>query len=231
MSSLKVIIVNKNATLTPYHIKEYTEEKLFKKCGFKSATGFGCFGTWSARVSEIVYTVCMYGKTQGKATSANTYEFPPTNSASPVLLLGNALLVGFKNGVVTDLTVDTWKQIKTELFGKNEDLATTALEDLMEEDELANIPTHMKTKSGYLKDDFVVTSDESNHDDDDSSTVASNSPVPFVQNHVKVKSLTEKKVKVKLDSKPKKNKSKKNKETEEIPEKKEILLTEEEYEY
>lgn len=224
MSSLKVIIVNKDATLTPYHIKEYTEEKLFKKCGFKSATGFGCFGTWS----NDHMSVRLYGKTQGKATSENTYEFPLTKSraSEPVLLLGNALLVGFvKDGPATDLTVDMWKKMENELIGGVEDLAATALEDDLEEDELVNVPAHMKTKSGYLKDDFIV-SDES----ETASTATSSAPSPMPVTNSKKKSAAEKKVKVKAETKPKK-KSKKNKEAEEPQEKKEILLAEEDYEY
>jgi len=54
------------------------------------------------------------------------------------------------------------------LFGGFENLADTAKEDEEEEDELANIPAEMKTKTGYLKDDFVV--EDSNIDDVQSGT-------------------------------------------------------------
>ena len=46
------------------------------------------------------------------------------------------------------------------LFGGFEDLTTTALEDENEEDELEKVPKDKKTKHGYLKDGFVVDSDE-----------------------------------------------------------------------
>ena len=49
------------------------------------------------------------------------------------------------------------------MFGGFEDLSATAAEDENEEDELASVPEHMKTKDGYLKDGFVV-----DDDDDDS---------------------------------------------------------------
>jgi hypothetical protein len=62
------------------------------------------------------------------------------------------------------------------LFGGFENLADSIAEDENEEDELDNIAAEMKTKSGYLKDDFVVDdnpvdnssneSDEEEFDDD-----------------------------------------------------------------
>ena len=42
------------------------------------------------------------------------------------------------------------------MFGGFENLDASAKEDEMEEDELENVPDELKTKSGYLKDDFVV---------------------------------------------------------------------------
>ena len=63
------------------------------------------------------------------------------------------------------------------MFGGFEDLTTNAEDDENEEDELDNIPSEMKTKDGYLKDDFVIemsdedeislSSDEEDDDDDD----------------------------------------------------------------
>ena len=49
-----------------------------------------------------------------------------------------------------------WEKFYEELFGGFENLADTAKEDENEIDELANVPAEMKTKTGYLKDDFVV---------------------------------------------------------------------------
>ena len=69
-----------------------------------------------------------------------------------------------------------WETFYEELFGGFENLADTAAEDNNEEDEMESIPAEMKTKSGYLKDDFVVEdnpvdngsteSDEEEYDDD-----------------------------------------------------------------
>ena len=45
-------------------------------------------------------------------------------------------------------------------------MASTAIEDENEVDELANIPKEHKTKQGYLKDGFVVDSDCDENSDD-----------------------------------------------------------------
>jgi hypothetical protein len=71
------------------------------------------------------------------------------------------------------------------LFGGFEDLAATAIEDENEVDELKNVPKENKTKSGYLKDGFVVdssdteeeydgSSEDDDDDDDDETTEPSN---------------------------------------------------------
>ncbi len=46
------------------------------------------------------------------------------------------------------------------LFGGFDDLTSTAKEDENEIDELENIPSNLKTKSGYLKDGFIVDDDD-----------------------------------------------------------------------
>ena len=54
------------------------------------------------------------------------------------------------------MSVEVWEKFYEDLFGGFENLADTAKEDEEEEDELENIPAEMKTKTGYLKDGFVV---------------------------------------------------------------------------
>ena len=46
------------------------------------------------------------------------------------------------------------------LFGGFDTLATCEQDDEFEEDELDSLPAHRKTKDGYLKDGFVVDSEE-----------------------------------------------------------------------
>jgi hypothetical protein len=211
MTQTQVIIVNKDATLSPYTIKEFSEDKLFKKCGFKSSTGFQCFATWSVKISKTKHVVSLYGKIQGKTTSENKYEFPPP--ADNLLLLGNALLVGMKKNdvgemVPSNLTVDEWKLIENKLIGGVDNLDELAEEDDQEEDELANVPDNMKTKSGYLKDGFVVSSDDDDYENE-------KGVAPLSKETKKKPSRTKKSAKNKPDA----------------SEKKTVLLAEEEYEY
>ena len=50
------------------------------------------------------------------------------------------------------------------LFGGFEDLAVTCIEDDIEIDELDAVPAEKKTKQGYLKDGFVVDSEDTEDD-------------------------------------------------------------------
>jgi hypothetical protein len=241
MGPLKVLIVNKDASLTAYQIKEYSEDKLFKKCGFKSVNGFKCFTTWCVEVEGTKYGVKLYGKETGKPMTENKYEFPPP--VDTTLLFGNALLVGFRQNdetfdmEPTDLTESKWKKFEEELFGGFEDLTAPSDGDESDEDELLNVSPSKKTKSGYLKDSFVVeTSDEDCCEDE---------VVPKVEPKSKTKAdtKTKKSKKDKDDTTSVKNAIKKEKEktklvktttkkeSKEPKEKNDNLLMEEEYIY
>ena len=105
----------------------------------------------------------VYAKTDGRANSENKYDFPPPIDNK--LFFGNcAILAKDDTQTYVDLSLELWEQIYEKLFGGFEDLAATALEDELEEDELANVPNEFKTKDGYLKDGFVV--DSSDTDDE-----------------------------------------------------------------
>ena len=66
----------------------------------------------------------------------------------------------------TSLSIPLWDKLYEKLFGGFEDLNNAIIEDEMELDELDNISVSKKTKKGgYLKDGFVVDTD----DDDECS--------------------------------------------------------------
>jgi len=160
---LSIIIVEKNGTLKPLTIKDFKEEELFKKCGFKKAEDFIKQAEWNAKFDGKKYFVQVFAKTDGRANSENKYDFPPPIDNK--LFFGCCAIIAFtknndgsKNYV--DLTLPLWNKIYEKLFGGFEDLVTTAAEDEEEEDELANVPKEKKTKHGYLKDGFVVDSSE-----------------------------------------------------------------------
>jgi hypothetical protein len=174
MSSLGIIIVDKSSNLKVLTVKEYDESELYKKCGFKKADGFKKHTEWSGiKINGQKYYISVYGKDDGKANFENKYDFPPPIDNK--LFFGSCALVGhIKNEkgekVLYSLTIELWEKIYEKLFGGFENLAVTNKEDEEEEDELANVSKDKKTKKGgYLKDGFVVDSDEDEDDGDSSS--------------------------------------------------------------
>ena len=162
---LTVIIVDKTGTLKSYNIKDFKEEELYKKCGFKKAEGFIKQTEWNIKIDGRKWFVSVYGKTDGRANSENKYDFPPPIDSK--LFFGNCVLVlkvkDDKNMTFTNLSIPLWDKLYEKLFGGFEDLtnASCVLEDEMEPDELDQFSESKKTKvGGYLKDGFVVDSDD-----------------------------------------------------------------------
>lgn len=162
-----ILIVEKGGNLKSLSVKDYKEDELFKKCGFKKADGFSKHTDWTIKLSGSKYIVSVYGKTEGKANGENKYDFPPP--IDNVLFFGSCALVCHKveGGTTTiyNLTLDLWEKMYEKLFGGFEDLAATCAEDDAEIDELENVPKEKKTKQGYLKDGFVVDSSDTDNDD------------------------------------------------------------------
>lgn len=166
--SLSIIIIDKSGVIKSLNIKDYKEEDLFKKAGFKKADGFLKHTIWPVKIDGTKYNIAMYGKLDGKANMENKYDFPPPIDTK--LFFGACVLVGSsasdinvtKEKTLCNLSLDLWNKIYEKLFGGFENLAVTAAEDEDEEDELAAIPASKKTKKGgYLKDGFVVDSESS----------------------------------------------------------------------
>jgi hypothetical protein len=168
---LSIIIVEKSGLLKTLLIKDFKEEELYKKCGFKKADDFVKQTEWSSKIEGKKYYVEVFAKTDGRANSENKYDFPPP--IDNTLFFGSCAIIAYTkntdgNKLYIDLTIPLWLKIYEKLFGGFEDLVATALEDEEEEDELANVPKEKKTKHGYLKDGFVVDSSET--DDDETVT-------------------------------------------------------------
>ena len=178
--SLNVIIVEKTGVLKMLAIKEFKEEDLFKKCGFKKSEDFNKQTEWNVKCESKKYLVSVYAKVDGRANSENKYDFPPPIDTK--LFFGNCVILAkVKNDegkqLYTNLSLDLWEKIYEKLFGGFEDLSSTAIEDENEIDELENIPKDKKTKQGYLKDGFVIDSDGDGDDDyesDDNNNEADN---------------------------------------------------------
>ena len=171
MSSLKVVIVEKNGSLRNLAVKEFNIKELYKKCGFKKAEDFINQVKWNVKYEGQTYNVSLYAKTEGRHNNENKYEFPPPIDTK--LFFGSCALVASINDEYTNLNDEMWSKMYNKLYGGFETLSKTEEEDELEEDELEKIPEKYKTKSGYLKDGFIVDSnsdDLSNSGDDNSSS-------------------------------------------------------------
>jgi hypothetical protein len=171
LQNISIIIVEKLGSLKSLTVKDYKEDELYKKCGFKKQDGFEKQTEWGFKMDGKKYIVALYAKAEGKANTENKYDFPPP--VDTTLFFGNCALVcniknDNKNLELTSLSLEQWDKMYEKLFGGFEDLAATCAEDEAEEDELDNIPASKKTKQGYLKDGFVVDSDSSDKDEYDS---------------------------------------------------------------
>ena len=78
--------------------------------------------------------------------------------------------VSKKDDTINDFYSDTWLKIYEKLFGGFENIGNDDSEE--SEDELDDVSSEYKTKTGYLKDGFVVDthSDEDSDQDDDCET-------------------------------------------------------------
>jgi len=190
MSTVSFIVVEKNATIKEVVVKNFSKEEIYKKCGFRKSDGFECHHTWeSVKIGHIKYTIQMWGKDDGKAGTENKYDFPPPIETK--LFFGGCALLLVSNSdpeKYLNLSKELWLKVYENLFGGFEDIVNDD-DDENDVDELANIKKEMKTKkSGYLKDGFVVDSDEEvyedesggdddgsddeNHDDEDEESVS-----------------------------------------------------------
>ncbi len=173
---VNIILVDKSGDLKLCKYNVDKGDELYKKCKFKKQDNFEKRTTWKTKKNKYDFSsVSLYSRDTGKANTENKYDFPPPVD-TPLYFGVCALVANDENDDCIDLSIEAWETFYEELFGGFENLADTAAEDNNEEDELESIPAEMKTKSGYLKDDFVVEdnqvengsteSDEEEYDDD-----------------------------------------------------------------
>ena len=150
-----VILINKLGVVNEKKVNIGNLDDLYKKCGFNNDNYFDKHNTWKVDDGYI----SLYAKNNGRANSENKYDFPPP--CDNLLFFGNVLLVKheneeIENGEFMDLSKSEWDIFYEKCFGGFESLG----DEDSSEDELENVPEEEKTKDGYLKDGFVVDSDE-----------------------------------------------------------------------
>ena len=162
---MNIILVDKEGKLNSQKIKDFKEENLYKKCGFKNDNNFYMIHSWQLNNCGDVAFINLYAKRKGKSTFENQYEFPhPIN----LILFGNAILVGYSfDKKPISLYIDIWENAIIEINKGFDSLDNLVQEDENEEDELANVSPDKLTKDGYLKDGFIVDSDAEENDDDE----------------------------------------------------------------
>jgi hypothetical protein len=193
------IIVEKTGSLKNAKTTDDTNE-LYKKCGFKTAEGFSIAHTWSVEFNDTEYKLEIYGKVTGRANTENKYEFPPP--IDNVLFFGSCAAILYVNERMTDMGTQEFKDIMDHLYGGYSDIGDSEDEDEDEEDD-TGLP---KTKHGYVKDDFVVSSDAEDEDD-----FSEEEEEEIVESDEEIKLKKKKPVakKVEIEKKPKKPKLKK----------------------
>jgi hypothetical protein len=193
-----ILIVDKTGKIKELEVKNYDENELYKKAGFKSAEGFELQTEWGAEVNDKKYSISVFGKTNGRAGQENKYEFPPP--IDNTLLFGSCVIVNKKNGEPSNITKDEWTSVYHHLYGGFEDIGSEDSED-EETDEDDDRP---RTKEGYVKDGFIVD-DKDDGDDEYEDCSSSDEETSEEELVIKTKS---KKCSKKPEKQTKKNKPK-----------------------
>jgi hypothetical protein len=160
----QIILIEKNGTVKQNIAKDVSRDTLYKKCGFKKPDGFEKRTTWNVVINKEKVTVELWAKDDGKAGSENKYELPPPID-EPLFFGTYAVIRCDKDGNIINLPLELWNKVYDNLFGGFDDVEED--DDEESEDELETMSKEKKTKSGYLKDDFVADDDDDDDDDED----------------------------------------------------------------
>jgi len=177
--TITILIIDKTGKVKETPIKTYNECELYKKAGFKSSDGFKCRHTWDIpKLNGKSYSISMYGKVDGRANQENKYEFPPPLDV--ILFFNSCVIINKVNDEPTSITSIEWKAIYNNLYGGFDELCDDDDdeddedddddeddEDDDDDDDEDDIKFGEKlTKTGYIKDDFIVDDDEVDSDED-----------------------------------------------------------------
>lgn len=176
INNIKFLLVEKSGNIKEVIFNNFDINELYKKCGFRKSENFVSRHIWSnIKIKKNIYNIEIWSRNDGKANTENKYDFPPPIDKD--LYFGNCaiLQIDIKTKKYKNLTKDIWDKVYEKLFGNFENLNDTYDIDDNEEDELKDIKKDLKTKkSEYLKDGFVVDSDDEENEsgscDDDDET-------------------------------------------------------------
>ncbi len=176
-AKVTAVIVNKHGIASDLVIdRNLDESTLYQKCNFRwDPSHFKKHHSYLVKYQKDRYRIDLFGSLVGKASLENKYELPPPIDKQ--LFFGSICLVGYKNGEIFHFRTQLWEKLYEKLFGGFEDLNNKQLikEDEEEVDELAGVPKSMKTRDGYLKDNFVVSSSDDEGEDESIASSSSSS--------------------------------------------------------
>lgn len=156
-----IVVIDKNGVISDTIMKQFNEDELYKKAGFKTPKHFECIKKhcWSINHNNMTYKISVYGKTDGRESTINKYDLPPPLDVLPFNkphIYGPIIIVNEnENGVPHDIKTGQWIQLYDFLTGGVDDTGSTEDDD-EDEEEVAKNPD----KNGYEKDDFVVSDGE-----------------------------------------------------------------------
>ena len=163
----KIVIVDKYGSLKTVNLKDFSVNTICNKAGIKSIDGFKLQNTWGAD-DGLDQNIRLYAKTEGRAGQENKYDFPPP--VDERLFFGACALVGFnaETNEPVDLDEDAWEDIYEFLFGGFDDVDSCDESEVDTDEELnaVGVPVAI-TKQGYVKDGFIVESDEESEEESD----------------------------------------------------------------
>ena len=74
MTSVSIIIIEKGGNVKELKVKNYNEDDLYKKCGFKSSNDFKLHSVWeNITLNKVTYNIHIYGKLVGRSPT-NLYR-------------------------------------------------------------------------------------------------------------------------------------------------------------
>jgi hypothetical protein len=152
MARVDGILISRDTDMETMNVN-CPEMNLYKRCGFKTADGFGFMTKWPTGRGTFIE---LHAKNKGKANTENKYEFPAP--VDKTLFFGKCLLLQKQeDGVLVNLAIDDWNKFYDTLIGGTESIGSESDEE-RSVDEID--PTKKYTKEGYEVDDFVVADDE-----------------------------------------------------------------------
>jgi hypothetical protein len=100
-----IVVVLKSGGARTLCVKEFAEEDLFKKAGFKSAADFLRRAQWCPPGADPATTVSVFGKASGRAGHENESVFPREVEGQ---FFGNCVVVKHCAGEPTNISLAEW---------------------------------------------------------------------------------------------------------------------------